>query len=136
MAILFKQSNSKERLFTWVVILFSIIFLFSFSFFIFPPLDNFSSQQGEIFGQYDVKIDLGLLDSDKVKNLNLFSEEIKLEFTFTAKDKNGKSVAGNIMAIDKNEAESILKDKEFTVLSIDEYQAVNGDPFSPYYGSK
>ena len=136
MAILFKQSRNKERIFIWTVIIFSISFSFSVSLFIFPPFEDYSSYEGQIFEQYDAKIDLGLIDSEKVKNLRFFLEEIKTEFSFIAQDKNGKKIEGNISALNKEEAESILKDKGLTILNINEYYSIKNDPFSPYYQPK
>ncbi len=137
MAILFKQSRRKEKIFLWSVIIVVVLVLFSISLFIFPPFQNSSlMSKEEIFGQYDAKIDLGLIDSEQVKNLDVFSGAITTEFTFIAKDKNGKQVTGTIAALDKSEATSLLTNKGLDVLSIEESHVIKNNPFSPYYQSK
>ena len=134
MAILFKQSKRKEKIFIWSVIIFVIFVAFFISLVIFPPFQkSYSISGGENSLQYNAKIDLALMDSEQVKNLDIFSGGIKIAFSFVAKDKNGKQITGNISALDKDEAMSILLAKGFSVISIDEFHSIKNNPFSPYY---
>ena len=132
MAILFKQSKKREGIFVWTMIITVISAMFLISLFIFPPLSNSKYLQEEIFGQYNVKIDLSILNVEEVQNLELFSGEVKTNFTYVAKDSKGKQVKDTILALDKNEAMAILEGQGLTVLSIDEYYSTKNDPFSPY----
>jgi len=134
MAILFKQPKRQERIFIWAVIIFVTSTLFLISFFIFPPFPKSGSTfHGEIFERDNAKIDLSIASSEEVRNLELFSESIKTEFIYNAKDKNGKQVEGKILATDKNEAISIIENKGLTVLSMYESYSTKNNPFSPYY---
>lgn len=137
MAILFKQSKRKERIFIWSIIIFVITVLFLISLVMFPPFQKvLPPSENGISSQYDAKIDLGLMDSEQVKNLYVFLEGVKIDFSFIAQDKNGKRVTGNISALDKDEAMSLLIAKELTVVSITELYSIKNDPFSPYYKSQ
>jgi len=112
-----------------------MLILFIIPFIIFLPW--FNNESKSVFLQEtfkpDIKINFNTIDSDQIKNLELFSEAGK-EFTYIANDKNGKQVMGKISAISKNEVQTFLEKMGFKVSSIEETSIIIGrkEPFVPY----
>lgn len=135
MAILFTSQKKQKRIFVWSVIVLETLILFGISLFIFPPQlpSGLLNNQEEVYNEYDVKINLSVMNLEQVINLEPFLENIQLEFDYSAQDKKGKKVAGIILAKSQDEAISLLAGKGLTVLNIQESHSIKEDPFAPYY---
>lgn len=135
MAILFKSKKNKEKVFTWAVVVLVILILFVVSLFVFPPafFTMLVDSGEEISGEYNVKINLGAMELEQVKNLEPFSKTVKLDFSYVAQDKKGKQVTGIISASSEQEAITMLTDKGLLVSDVKEAYSVNSDPFTPYF---
>ena len=142
MAIVFIDQKRKKRLIVWVVVALSILILFTISLVIFPPIFKF--QEGslelrdgseEVVIPPDININLGLLDSDRVKNLEPFLSQ-ETEFTYFAQDKFGRRINGVISAITQEQAKGLLEKNGLKILNIQESAFGRKEPFAPYYQSK
>lgn len=92
-------------------------------------------QQSELQLGTDILIDFALLDSDAVKNLEPFYHT-GVVFSYTAKDKNGREVKGNITAVTQDEAKILLVGQGFVSPTVQAVPVGRNQPFSLYYQPK
>ncbi|MEK7124545.1 MAG: hypothetical protein AAB877_02590 [Patescibacteria group bacterium] len=134
MAIIFISPKKRQRkLIIAVTALLSLIVIAVFFTTFFPEIRDriISIPVTEVSDVPEIKINFNAVNSEQVKNLELF-EEIKTDFSYTAKDKNGLQVAGTIVAISKNSALRTLRDSGLEVLTIQQANIGRKEPFSPY----
>lgn len=92
---------------------------------------NVTPTKGD-FTMPDIKINFDVVDSDRVKNLEPFSN-IQTQFDYVATDQAGSQTQGVISAISKDEAKSILADRGLQAVSLQEVGLGRSDPFVSYY---
>ncbi len=134
MAIVLISPKKRQKTFFWVIIFLFVVILIAVSLFIFIP--SFRSQIIDIpdSGTYatpDIKLNFNIIDSNQVKNLQPFGS-IETEFSYIAKDKNGKQVVGKISEVDRDSAQKSLEQMGFIVSSLQETNVGRTDPFVPY----
>ncbi len=110
-----------------------IFLLFVISLVVFPPQLPGEKQTQVPSNMSDLTVNLGILDSQQMKNLELFSHSAQTEFTYTATDKKGKKVTGKISATDENAARTMLTEKGLVVTGIKGQTIGKSQPFLPYY---
>ncbi len=86
------------------------------------------------FNQPSVIINLDILDSNKTKKLELFSA-IETTFNYVVTDKNNRQITGTIVANTKDQAQKMLEDSGFKVLSLQGVTVGRPEPFV-FYNSK
>ena len=76
MAILFVSPQKKQRSLMWSIILFIVFILLIVFFTVFPPEFLYSPKTSQVnFTTPGVKVNLNILNSDQVRNLETFSSE-------------------------------------------------------------
>jgi len=135
MAILFVSPKIRQRMFIRIIVAMTIVLLFVIFLIIFPP--QFISNRYKNYSNGanvtpDLKINFEIVDSKQFKNLQLFSES-QIEFSYIAKDKNGKQIIGIVLAANRNVAKMVVEQMNLTVLSLEEKNIGRSEPFSPYY---
>ena len=111
-----------------------ILFLMIISLVIFlPEIKNRLSiiPSEEVLNIPEVKINFASIDSDLVKNLELF-EDIRQEFIYSGQDSAGKKVNGKIQAISREDAESKLLQDGITITTLEESAVGRKEPFKSY----
>src|SRR3989344_3743748 len=98
MAIVFISAKNKQGAFFWGIIMLLVLFLAVVSLIVFLP--DFLNTPPKIpkevtFVSPNTSVDLGVLDSDKIKNLELFTP-VEIAFTYVVSDARGKKITGNI----------------------------------------
>ena len=111
-----------------------ILILAMIYFVAFPPKISFLPQYvpNGVSGEPDVRINFNLVDSEKFKRLETFSDVIA-DFSYVAKDKAGKDVAGSISAASEDDAKILLEARGYVVSSLREDVVGRSEPFVPYY---
>lgn len=112
------------------------LLLFIISLIIFPPDSENQSKNNplkEVFSVPNVKINFDILDSNQVKSLESF-RSVQTQFNYIGQDKNGKQVAGKILAVSKDGAAGLLEGMGFKVSRLQEIIG-RSEPFVPYYQS-
>jgi len=84
-----------------------------------------------VFNKAKVNIDFKVLDSAQFKNLEPFLE-LKPEFYYEARARNGKVIQGKISADSPDAANKILSDSGLTVTKLTEVTGGRDNPFIPY----
>lgn len=134
MAIVFISPQKKQRMFFITIATLFVLILFILSLITFIPKieDKFKNipENGDM-SISDIKINFGMVDSEKVKKMELISEVGK-EFNYTAQGRDNKKVAGKISATDVNSAQKTLETMGFKVLTIEETAIGRSNPFFPY----
>ena len=134
MAILFVSPKKRQRAFLRAMIVILIGSVFVVALLIFPPTTKNSS--GDSLAQQPggsgLQIDFAVVDSDQVKNLRPF-DAIGLEFSYVAKNKNGKQVAGTISASNEADAKKLLEGMGLAIVSLKQTYMGRNNPFIPYY---
>lgn len=133
MAIVFISPRKKQQMFFWGIALSLIVFLAIISLIVFLPdfLSKNSNTPADMTSLPDITVNLNILDSDKVKNLQPPSS-LPIAFTYTVQDKNGIQIQGNISAASKQDAQSILEKADFKVISLKEANIGRTNPFVSY----
>src|SRR3989344_2371181 len=126
MAIVFVSSKGKKTIFFLGTTLVAILFLAGVFWLVFlrspgvPPQDaSLNIPLNAAYNQSNLAINLGIIDSDKVRSLEPFTV-IEAVFTYTVEDKEKKQTSGNITAPTKDIAQKNLEAAGFTVVSIEE----------------
>lgn len=132
MAIFFPSPQKRQRIFARVINVTLVAGLFLFSLLIFPPQLNYRDQRNEGSFDQQLSINFNVVDSERVKNLELF-DEIPNAFDFTAQESNGREITGQISAVNTEEARAVLEDTGLSVLEIKESGIGRNQPFTPYY---
>ena len=134
MAITFISPDKKQNTFRGIITLVLVLVLFVMPFIVFTSFlsDEFESVFVEEVPKPDISINFDIIDSEEVKNLESFSI-IKIEFSYSALDKNNRKVVGKVLAIDKNDALSILQKTGLKNINLEEINAGKKEPFIPYY---
>lgn len=132
MSIIFDSPKRKRRKLIWIIGGLLAFIMLVIALVVFPPQwqDN---QSGDPIAIAELQLNLGILESDPLKNLERFSTIIQSSFTYTAKDKQGKTVAGNVLASDETQAKKILTDQGFENIELKGPMVGKTDPFLPYY---
>jgi|SRR3989344_661886 len=134
MAIVFISAKNKQGAFFWGIIMLLVLFLAVVSLIVFLP--DFLNTPPKIpkevtFVSPNTSVDLGVLDSDKIKNLELFTP-VEIAFTYVVSDARGKKITGNIFAPTRLEAEKVLEASGFTVENLEEMGTGRTNPFVSY----
>ncbi len=121
-------------MFLGIIIISLVLILFVIPLIIFSPWLKNKPQDilQEQISQPNITINLDIIDSDRVKNLEPFGA-IETEFSYIAEDKGGKKVQGSISALSKDEAIATLEKAGFKILSLQEVFIGKKEPFTPYY---
>lgn len=83
------------------------------------------------FKSPNVDVDLRVLESNNIKNLELF-HSLDIAFEYVVFDSTGKEITGNISAADKRAAEASLKNSGFTIVTLKEMGVGRENPFVSY----
>ncbi len=133
MAIVLISPKNKQRTFAWIavtiILLLAVISLVVFIPKFFNKSQRITNQAS--LSQPTIAINLSIVDSDKVKNLEPFLQ-IEIDYAYVAQDQNGKQVAGTIAATSKDEAKKFLEALNLKVSSIKEANVGNSNPFISY----
>lgn len=89
------------------------------------------SKNPEAFMVPYVKINFDVLNSDQVRNLEMF-EGPKTDFGYIATDKNGLRVAGHVLASTESDAKNTLEQKGLKVIELKPVSTQRSEPFTPY----
>ena len=81
--------------------------------------------------QPDVTINMSILDSQAVQQLQSFPNSVR-QFSYTAVDSAGKSVAGTIGAFNDADAKNQLQKMGLSAKTIREANVGRQEPFTPY----
>jgi hypothetical protein len=79
----------------------------------------------------DLSVNLKVLDSDTVKNLQSFAD-LEVQFSYVVHDKDDKQIEGTISAINQSTAKSLLEASGFKVLILKEVVQGRSEPFTAY----
>ncbi len=134
MAIVFISPKARERFFLRMVLLSVVLVLATVSLVLFITfvLDgNQNSAVNQVGSQPNIAINMNIVNSDQVKNLNPFYD-LQTEFSYVVADKNGKQTQGNISAATKEDAQALLQQSGYTIISLDEATVGRSDPFVSY----
>lgn len=134
MAIIFTSPKKRKRVIFWSITGILVFIILVMSLIIFPPqLPNHENANPAIVAE--LQVNLGILESEQLKNLESFSDTIQTNFSYKAKNKSGKQVSGTILANDEAHAIELLKAQELEVSEIQAPAVGKNDPFLPYYQS-
>lgn len=134
MAIVFISPKAKRKIFfrAAAMLVFLILIVFSVVFLIIESLNaklaNLAPPPAATSG---VAINFTIIDSPKVLDLEPFLGP-KMEFTYLVEDNNGKQIQGNILAISKEDAKTLLEEAGFKVVSLKEIKIGRNEPFVAY----
>ncbi len=137
MAIVFISPKQKQKTVIKIILILLVLLLVIGSLVILIPkfLNATPSAKVKVsFSKPDVIINLDILNSEKVKNLNLFSN-LETEFVYVVKNQQGKLVTGNILALTPFDAQNLLEESGFKVVSLKEVNIGRSEPFTSYYQS-
>ncbi len=84
-----------------------------------------------VFQRPDIVINMSILDSDSVKNLQPFVV-VQIQFAYVVEDQSGKQIIGNILADSQDNAKNILEDAGYKVLNVMLADAGKNNPFASY----
>ena len=135
MAIIFISPKKKQKIFIWLISIALILFLVTILFIIFSP--GFKNETAsipiqDVLYNPSARINFDIMDSSLVKNLDLF-EGMQTEFDYAAQDQNGNNAGGKVLALNQEDAKSILEKMGLKVLTLKESNIGRSDPFVPYY---
>ena len=134
MAIIFISRDKKQNTFRGIITLVLILILFVIPFIVFTSF--LSDESKNIFveeiSKPDLNINFNIINSEEVKSLESFPIA-KIEFSYSALDKNNKKVVGKILAVDKNDALNILEKAGLKSINLEEVNIGKKEPFVPYY---
>ncbi len=84
-----------------------------------------------VFKPPKIEISFEVLESDQVKNLEVF-EKIKKEFNYQGKTEEGEIQSGKILALSREEALKLLKELGLSDIVLEEMEIGRGNPFVSY----
>jgi hypothetical protein len=134
MAIVFISPKKKQSIFFTGIALSLVVFFGIVSVIIFfPQLINIhqSAAIPSATIRPDIAVNLSIIDSDSVKNLQPFLN-LETEYTYVVQDKNGKQTTGNISAATTQDAQKMLEAAGFKVSSLTEMGVGRTNPFVSY----
>lgn len=136
MAIVFILSKKRQKTLLWTIVFVMVLILFIIPLIVFSSWFNNINKDiiKEMPPKPDIKINFGIIDSDKVKSLEPFLETIT-EFNYIANDKRGRKVIGKVLAVNQDEAINILQELGLKASSLVESTIGRKEPFTPYYQS-
>ena len=131
--VLTSQEKNGKKLIVYGGVLVVVILLGVLLFMFLPGLLNTApaAVPQVSFNKPDVIINLGVLESEKVKNLQPFTP-VQTEFTYTVKTAAGKQVSGNISAASQDDAQSQPQAAGYTVITVSATPVGRSDPFVSY----
>lgn len=134
MAIIFVSPKKRQRTLFLIlsIALLSILIAISLVFFIPGFLKRLQSPPTALlFESPDITINLDILNSNKVKNLEPFGD-LKTAYIYMVEGKDGKQVTGSISMDTKEQAQKILEDDGFKIISLEELNIGRDNPFVSY----
>jgi hypothetical protein len=133
MAITFVAPKAQRNTFFWIISLGVVLLLSGISLVVFLP--GFFQGQGSVnvvpFVGSDISVNLSILDSAKVKNLEAFGD-LDISFAYVVTDAQGTQVSGVISAPTRELARQNLEQGGFKVVSISDLVPLKSNPFAPY----
>ncbi len=135
MAIVFISPQQKQKTIIKIIVGLLALLLVAGSLVIFIPKFINAPAKAKIkvsFAKPDVIINLDIINSEKVKNLNLFSN-LETEFVYVVKNQQGNLITGNIVALTPFDAQKLLEESGFKVVSLKEINIGRSEPFTSYY---
>ncbi len=134
MAIIFVSPKRKQRMFFLGMAMLLVLFLIIISLIILLPefLNKTQNIPTEVSSNMpNVTINLNTIDSDVVKNLDIFSN-LETEFTYVIQNQSGQQATGNIIAISKDSIQKIFEKRGIKVISLKEANIGRDNPFVSY----
>ncbi len=131
MAIVFISPQHRQRVFFLGIIiafLFVLIFI-SLSVLFANPKEV---EQEFVFNRPKVSVNISVLDSAVVKNLEPFPE-MKIEFFYEAFTSQRQKTTGSVWAVSREEAIKTLEGLNLSVSKLTEVEIGRDNPFAPYY---
>jgi len=134
MAIVFISPREKQKMFIFGIVglFFIVLILIGLMVFLAKPKKATVEQ---FFNAPEIGINFDILDSDVIKNLELFPE-IKKEFNYTARTSKKIVKSGVITASSQEEAIQSLTTLGLLDIVLEEIEGGRDNPFTPYYGVK
>lgn len=135
MAIVFISPKKRQKKFFWLLSITVLLAIFTVSSIIFLPeigsMFNIVIVDQPILQGPDIVIQMHVLDTEQVRSLEPF-EQLKIEFSYTAKNAEEKEAAGTIMAFDREHAAMLLTSMGLSSLNLTEIRMGRNEPFIPY----
>jgi len=134
MAIVFTSPKKQQRATFWVFALLFLGILSGLSIvLLLPEIQNqltIIPAEG-VFTMPDIKVNFGVVDSDKVKNLEPFGG-IPTQYTYVATDPGGKEISGTISSESKEDTQRMLEQLGLKNIVLKEANIGRTDPFIAY----
>ncbi len=131
MAVVFISPKQKQKTFFLGITAVFILFLAGIALGVFLSQPN-EGQSQLVFNKPKISINFKTLDSGQFKNLEPFTN-MELQFAYSAKAEDGKSINGFISAVSAEEARKILESMNLSTIDIKEANIGRDNPFIPYY---
>lgn len=131
MAIVFISPKQRQRMFFMGITILFLLFLLVVSFGVFLSKPK-PAQQQLVFNRPKIDINLQVLESEQVKNLEP-AVQMDLQFKYTALTDKGVTTSGIITAVSEAEAQKILQGMRLTRIVLEEAKVGRENPFAPYY---
>lgn len=127
MAILFPSLKQQQQRVLWIIVIVSACMIAGISLWLFSPWSTVSTV---LPLSHPTTFDMDILGDPVVTSLNPFSHT-QIEFVYIVKNAQGEQVIGNILALDKNDAQLFLESMNFDVISLKESHIGKDNPFAP-----
>ena len=116
----------------------SVVLVMAISFIVFFPELTGKSQyislqnsSGNGYNELNIAVNLDIMDLAKFKKLELFNDAQK-NFNYVVRDKNNRPITGTIEATTIAEAQQLLTESGFLVVSVQEVEIGRSNPFISY----
>lgn len=130
MAIVFISPKKRQKIVVSSIIGSVLLILIVIAFWVFLAKPR-SISPAAVFHAPKIEINFEILDSEKIKNLQVF-EGVKKEFTYQGEKGDGTQQTGKVLAASIKEAEEIVKKLNLSKIVIKEPEIGRENPFAPY----
>jgi len=130
MAVVFISPKKRQRKFFGLAIIIFLLVLAGVALLILLSRPKTPAQE-LVFHKPKVNLSMEIFDSDRFKNLQLFTE-MKIQFAYIGTTQENQVVSGVVDAVSKEEAEGILRDRGFIAVKAEMVKTGRENPFTPY----
>jgi len=131
MAIVFISPKERQKMFFTGITVLVLLIMLIFSLVVLLARPNPVPQE-LVFNRPKTDINLQVLDSDQIKNLEPPIQQ-DLQFKYTATTDKGVKTSGVVTAVSEQEAREMLAGLEMTDIILEEAKIGRDNPFIPYY---
>lgn len=130
MAVVFISPKQRQRTFFLGITVVLVLFLafVAFGVLLSSPKPDSTTL---VFNKPKVSLDMKVFESDKFKNLELFSE-MQMQYEYSGASKDKEKVDGFISAASIDEARKILENMDLSNITLKEAKIGRENPFTPY----